>query len=149
MRKRDFMNYVIAEGGNKTQRDIAEKVVDFMIGQLLPRYRTLNITVELKNLNDENAVGYCMMEDNNREFTIEVDRKLGIKELVTTICHEMIHVKQYAKKEMDDWSGNGAARWKGKTFNAEKTDYYNLPWEKEAYRLQDKYANMVWNEEII
>ena len=40
-------------------------------------------------------------------------------------------------------------RWKGKTFNAEKTDYYNLPWEKEAYRLQDKYANMVWNEEII
>ena len=97
----------------------------------------------------DNAIGYCMMEENNREFTIEVDRKLGIKELVTTICHEMIHVKQYAKKEMDDWSGNGAARWKGKTFNAEKTDYYNLPWEKEAYRLQDKYANLVWNEEII
>ena len=44
----------------------------------------------------------------------------------------MIHVKQYAKKEMDDWSGKGAARWKGKTFNAEKTEYYNLPWEKET-----------------
>ena len=32
MRKRDIMNYVVAEGGNKVQRDIAEKVVDFMIG---------------------------------------------------------------------------------------------------------------------
>ena len=143
------MNLVVAEGGNKTQRDIAEKVVDFMIGQLLPRHRTLDIEIQLKNLNDENAVGYCMMEENNRQFTIEVDRKLGIKELVTTICHEMIHVKQYARKEMDDWSGKGLARWKGKTFNAEKTDYYNLPWEKEAYRLQDKYANLVWKEEII
>ena len=81
--------------------------------------RTLVIQFRFKNLNDENAVGYCMMEDNNREFTIEVDRKLGIKELVTTICHEMIHVKQY-EKEMDDWSGNGRRRWKGKTFNAGK-----------------------------
>ena len=81
MRKRDIMNYVVAEGGNKVQRDIAEKVVDFMIGQLLPRYRTLDITVQFKNLTADNAIGYCMMEENNREFTIEVDRKLGIKEL--------------------------------------------------------------------
>ena len=79
MRKRDIMNYVVAEGGNKVQRDIAEKVVDFMIGQLLPRYRTLDITVQFKNLTADNAIGYCMMEENNREFTIEVDRKLGSK----------------------------------------------------------------------
>ena len=82
-------------------------------------------------------------------FTIEADKKMGIKDLVTTNCNEMIHVKQYARKEMDDWSGTGVARWKTKTFNAEKTKYYDLPWEKEAYRLQDKYANLVWNEEII
>jgi len=142
------MNLVAIEGGNKTQREICEKVVHFMIGKLMPKMRTLDIEVQLKNLTGE-AVGFCMMEENNRQFTIEADKKLGIKDLVTTICHEMIHVKQYARKEMDDWSGNGAARWKGKTFNAEKTDYYNLPWEKEAYRLQDKYANLVWNEEII
>ena len=149
MRKRDIMNYVVAEGGNKVQRDIAEKVVDFMIGQLLPRYRTLDITVQFKNLNADNAIGYCMMEENNREFTIEVDRKLGIKELVTTICHEMIHVKQYARKEMtDDLVENGCAVWRGRKVNP-NTKYYDLPWEKEAYRLQDKFANMVWNEEII
>ena len=142
------MNLVAVEGGNKTQREICEKVVHYMIGKLMPRMRTLDIEVQLKNLTGD-AVGFCMMEENNRMFTIEADRKLGIKELVTTICHEMIHVKQYAKKEMDDWNGVGLARWKTKTFNAENTNYYKLPWEKEAYRLQDKYANMVWNEEII
>ena len=142
------MNLVAVEGGNKTQREICEKVVHYMIGQLMPRMRTLDIEVQLKNLTGD-AVGFCMMEENNRQFTIEADRKMGIKDLVTTICHEMIHVKQYARKEMDDWSGVGLARWKGRTFNAANTNYYNLPWENEAYRLQDKFANMVWNEEII
>ena len=142
------MNFVTAKGGNKVQREICEKVAHFMIGQLMPRMRTLDIEINLQKLTGD-AIGWCQMEDTNREFTIDVSKNLTIKELVTTICHEMIHVKQYAKKEMDDWSGNGAARWKGKTFNAEKTEYYNLPWEKEAYRLQDKYANLVWNEEII
>ena len=142
------MNLVAVEGGNKTQREICEKVVHYMIGQLMPRMRTLDIDVQLKNLTGD-AVGFCMMEENNRQFTIEADRKMGIKDLVTTICHEMIHVKQYARKEMDDWSGVGLARWKGRTFNAANTNYYNLPWEMEAYRLQDKFANMVLNEEII
>ena len=53
------------------------------------------------------------------------------------------------EKRWIDWSGCGVARWKTKTFNAENTKYYDLPWEKEAYRLQDKFANLVWNEEII
>ena len=142
------MNLVAVEGGNKTQREICEKVVHYMIGKLMPRMRTLDIEVQLKNLTGD-AVGFCMMEENNRMFTIEADRKLGIKDLVTTICHEMIHVKQYARKEMtDDLVENGCAVWRGRKVNP-NTKYYDLPWEKEAYRLQDKFANLVWNEEII
>ena len=142
------MNLVDVEGGNKTQREICEKVVHYMIGQLMPRMRTLEIDVQLKNLTGD-AVGFCMMEENNRMFTIEADKKMGIKDLVTTICHEMIHVKQYARKEMtDDLVENGCAVWRGRKVNP-NTKYYDLPWEKEAYRLQDKFANLVWNEEII
>ena len=143
------MNFVVAEGGNKMQREICEKVAKFMIGKLLPRYRTLDIEIKLQDLKNDDAVGWCQMEENNRMFTIEVHKKLGIKELVTTICHEMIHVKQYARKEMtDDLVENGQAVWRGRKVNP-NTKYYDLPWEKEAYRLQDKFANLVWNEEII
>ena len=142
------MNLVAVEGGNKTQREICEKVVHYMIGQLMPRMRTLDIDVQLKNLTGD-AVGFCMMEENNRQFTIEADRKMGIKDLVTTICHEMIHVKQYVRKEMtDNLVEGGQATWRGRKVNP-NTKYYDLPWEKEAYRLQNKYANLVWNEEII
>ena len=137
------MNIITVTGGNKFQREIAEKTVNFMIDKLLPRFRTLEIEVILKKMNDD-AVGYCMMQDTNREFEIECSRDLTLKDLVTTICHEMVHVKQYARKEMSD---NGFT-WKKKQIN-EKTPYFDLPWEKEAYKMQDKLAQQVWDADIL
>ena len=89
-----------------------------------------------------------MMTDDNRTFEIEIDKKQNIKTLVTTICHEMVHVKQYAKKEMDDGIRSGSARWKNTQISFD-TEYYDLPWEKEAYRLQDKLAEECWKSNLI
>lgn len=141
------MNLVEAIGGNKVQRQIAEDVVSYMIKRLLPRHRTLDITVEFVDIKSD-AVGFCMMCDNNREFLIEVDKKQKIVQLVTTIVHEMIHVKQWVRNEMDNGCTGNAARWKSKTIPAD-TNYYDLPWEKEAYRLQDRYSREIWENEII
>ena len=137
------MNIVEVTGGNRFQREIAEKTIYEMISALLPRVRTLEIIVEIKKLTGD-AVGWCMMEDTNREFTIEVSKDLTLKDFVTTLCHEMVHVKQYYRKEMD---GYGKKWKKGRV--ATKTDYYDLPWEKEAYRMQDKLAQLVWDADIL
>ena len=56
----------------------------------------------------------------------------------------MVHVKQYARKET---CGYGE-KWKGKKINP-KTPYYNLPWEKEAYKMQDKLAQLVWDADVL
>jgi hypothetical protein len=142
------MNLVEINGGNKFQREVVLKTINFMIDELLPRFRTLDITVNLKKMNDD-AVGYCMMGDNNREFEIECSKELTLKDLVTTICHEMVHVKQYARKEMNDnLVEGGCAVWRGKKVSP-NTTYYNLPWEKEAYKLQDKYAQKIWDADIL
>ena len=140
------MNFVEINGGNKMQREICEKVIFHMISELLPRFRTLDITVELQNIKSE-AVGFCMMEDKNR-FEIEIDKKLSIKEMVTALCHEMVHVKQFARKEMVDGVETGVARWKSKTIPLD-TNYWDLPWEKEAYRMEKKLANSVWENGVI
>lgn len=142
------MNYVSVKGGNKFQREVVEKTVCFMMKELLPRFRTLEIEVNLKKMNDD-AVGYCLMGDTNREFEIECSRNVTLKELVTTVVHEMIHVKQYARKEMNDnLVEGGNAVWRGKKVSP-NTTYYNLPWEKEAYKLQDKYAQKIWDADIL
>jgi hypothetical protein len=137
------MNLVEVAGGKKYQREIAEKVVYEMIAALMPRMRTLEITVNIKKLTDD-AVGWCMQEDTNREFTIDVANNLSLKDFITTVCHEMVHVKQYARNEMDCYG----KKWKKKTI-PEKTNYYDLPWEKEAYRMQDKLAQLVWDADIL
>ena len=142
------MNIVEVIGGNKTQREICHKVVSHVLSVLLHRYRTLDITVSLKKLHGD-ALGYCMMEDNNRTFEIELHNKVGIKELVTNLCHEMVHLKQYARNEMNDGDvQTGSAVWKCRKVNP-NTDYYNLPWEKEAYRMETCLTNSVWVNNVI
>ena len=42
------MNWVQVTGGNKTQRKVAEITTHQMIKELLPRFRTLEIEVQLK-----------------------------------------------------------------------------------------------------
>ena len=93
------MNYIEVNGGNKYQKKVAYVVVEQMIKALMPRMRTLEITVNIRKFTDD-AIGYCMMEDTNREFEIEVSKDLSLKDFVTALCHEMVHAKQYARNEM-------------------------------------------------
>ena len=94
------MNYVYAEGSTKLKRSIAEQVVRFCIDELMPRMRTLEIDVILNNKLESHQYGYCCAIDT-REFEIEVNANLSLSKLVTTICHEMVHVMQYARKTLD------------------------------------------------
>ena len=107
------MNIVEITGGKKFQRNIAENVVWYMIHKLMPRHRTLDILVEIVDIKSD-AVGFCMMQNSNREFCIEIDKKQSLKDFVTTIVHEMIHVKQWVRNEMDDGCSGKPARWKSK-----------------------------------
>ena len=138
MKKREKkMNFVTVTGGNKTQRKVAETTTHQMIAELLPRFRTLDIEVKLKKFTktDRDAIGWCLMEDNNRTFVIEINKDIGITELVTTVCHEMVHVKQYARKELkEDYP---RTLW----FNKEYTDGRCYPWELEAWKMQKILAH--------
>ena len=146
MKRKVFMLIVDVTGSNKTKRDIAYNVVHYMIKQLMPRLRNIEIEVKLITMTGD-AVGYCLMADSNRDFELEIDKNLNIKDLVMTLCHEMVHVKQYVRREMDDWNGLAVARWKNKTVMP-GTNYYELPWEKEAYELQASLAKDCWKNDI-
>lgn len=126
------MNSVLISGGNKRERKIAEDVIVWCIGKLMPRMKTLDIEVEFENLKKEGAYGFCLEGDNNREFIITINRGMNLLDLVSTICHEMVHVKQYARRELR--SVNGNVMWKKKVYN--NVDYDNAPWEKQAFKME-------------
>ena len=92
------MNVVEVLGGTQSQRKYAESMVQFCIDTLMPRMTTLDIEVKLTV--PQGAMGYCLETDNNRTFEIELDRKLSLRKLMETLAHEMVHVKQYARRRV-------------------------------------------------
>jgi hypothetical protein len=96
----------------------------------------------IKNLSNE---GDCGREDdhkNPRYFTINL-RRAPIENMIKALCHEMVHVKQFAKNELGrDYfvarRGKGPqllTRWQGKIWYPKKKEdaYWDSPWEIEAY----------------
>ena len=80
---------------------------------------------------DNTSYGLCEAIDN-RNFIIDVAL---YGNWLSTLAHELVHVKQFARGELNE----GLTRWKNK--NHEKTEYWDQPWEKEARRLQQKLMN--------
>lgn len=137
-------------GGSAFQKKLAAAAVDFAKCEMMSKIRTLDIILKIRKFTKEegNVVGWCIYEDDDkvkhREFTIEVSSEQGIEAFIKTIMHEMVHVKQCALAEMRESYGNGKQRilWKGTDHT--KTAYTKSPWEKEAYKLQDKlYAKFM------
>ena len=113
-------------GGTKYQREVASKVIHWTAKQLgINRLRTLYIQTVLTKI--KNADGYCSMEDDKkRTFTIEANKTLKLRQLIMTLIHEMVHVKQFARNEMNDYLVNGRYRWKSKTI-PQNTPYEKMP----------------------
>lgn len=132
---------------NNVSKEICKESVKFYGEQLLSKRLNNNIRVFVvfeKLPNPINA--FCQWTDDNhvcREFLITVNKKLNKKTTLIALAHEMVHVKQFAKKELKDYLRSEKVRWKGKIFHLEKIKYWSCPWEKEAYKkdkiLYEKY----------
>lgn len=71
---------------------------------------------------------------NARRINILFDAKVDACHGLGTIAHEMVHVKQFIKKELShDKKGN--LTWKGKKVPADLA-YCFRPWEREAMRKE-------------
>jgi hypothetical protein len=126
------------KGGFSKQRTLAEDAVRWYAKKYMPRIRNLDVNVSIRTL-EENYCGFCH-ENDTRDFTIEVNRKLDTFDFVTTVIHEMIHVKQYVKRELVDDHEKGRTRWKSRTYSFEM-EYDDQPWEKEAHRWDEIIAS--------
>ena len=132
------------KGSTKDKRALAQKTVAWSIKKLgLNRMSSLSIDVVLRKMKKD-EYGYCNIIESNRSFIIDVNKNVSLKDFVSTIIHEMVHVKQFARNEMSAYG----MRWKTKTVS-ENTKYVDLPWEKEAYKLEAKLIELIWKENIL
>ena len=131
------------EGSNKAVRKLVEHATWYYAEKLmgLRLMDGLEITINLKKnlLVKEGNEGSAIWEDNgyrSREFTIELDTTVKIRNLLITLAHEMVHVKQWAKGEMYEYVKPGLVRFHKTKFDIDNIDYWDYPWEVEAFGKQ-------------
>ena len=83
---------------------------------------------------DQFQCGFCSYEED--EILIVVSKTLSENDVIRTIFHEMVHIKQYVEGRLEVGSPQ---RWLGKVYD---WDYENMPWEVEAFDLEQKMVDI-------
>lgn len=131
---------VIIEGRIRNKKLILPYVYKVLKELGIHRFRRKCIIIQFVTECDSGAAGYTL--DHCEDITyVEIARgvdgvKNGFLFMMKTLAHELVHVKQYWRKEL---CGDGGWTWKGK--NAKNYSYENQPWEKEAYGREDELFN--------
>tara|TARA_B110000503_G_C7149605_1_gene414550 strand:+ start:2479 stop:2877 length:399 start_codon:yes stop_codon:yes gene_type:complete len=106
---------ITVNGGTHNQRKYAESMSVFVCQKF---NITPDIEINFKRMTNDSNYGYCCHLDEN-EYEIEIKRSLRMRDMLTTLAHELVHVKQYVKQEMPDSITEG--------------DYWDRPHEIEAH----------------
>jgi hypothetical protein len=158
--------FVIVSGGTKKQRELVHNITDWFCDKFFNRFKSYNIEFDLCKI-EGNVQGWAMEIDRNASH-IEIDKRLKGDDFITCVLHELVHVKQQFKKELVELNGK-AKKWKDEIhigimnfsdmdkIEAEKirmmaltkgvfvSEYMDLPWEKEAYAMQETLL-IEWKE---
>lgn len=100
-------------------------------------FEKVEVHIEFENFGKgTNEFAYCEWVDTNhraKQFIITANKKLSRKDMILALAHEMVHVKQYARGELKDYLKSRKCKWKDEVLDLEQVDYWDLPWEIEAF----------------
>jgi hypothetical protein len=135
MAKKDI--FICVSGGTRREKELITEVAYLAQKKLMPRIRKLELVINVKKLD----VYADVLNLEERLFEMRICRGMNLYDIITTVCHEMVHIKQYVRGELNACG----TRWKSRKIS-DKTQYMDLPWEKEAFKLEEKLALEVFKE---
>ncbi len=122
--------HVITEGGTKNQREFATELTCWYINKELPRYKNLSVEIDLVKLDTH---GYIDKVDN-RQFLIEINKKLKGDDFITCIFHELTHMEQFLRNRL------------GINEDNDNIHYLDRAYEIDAYEKQEELLEEWKNE---
>lgn len=110
---------------------------DYFATLLLSSKMLNNVNINVKVVTGDAPSGLCIIDEYNnqnkpRSFTIEINKNQSKMEILNAVAHEMVHVKQYVYGELNEQMSS----WLGQKIDCDKVDYFEQPWEVEAYNLE-------------
>ena len=113
------------------------QAIGFFADKLLTKQLNRHIIVNVVFRKNLNYLGLTYVDDYNssgkvREFTLEIYRDQIEEEILKTLAHELVHVRQYSIGDLNE----EATLWQGRLMESNLA-YDNQPWEIEANELAD------------
>jgi hypothetical protein len=134
--------HISIRGFSTSDGNLVKQVAKFCLDSLdFDYWKGLDLKFICKKYDTSGEVFAIDGEKNPSMFEIYISNKINDRdELVHTICHEMVHVKQ---KNSGKWIelGKSQSIWNGEKIGIEHIDYLKNPWEIEAYEYEQKLAN--------
>jgi len=117
--------------------EYVQRASQFYAEQLFTKQLLRHLVITLKFNKHLDAFGYSSIEKRNtkgaaREFLIELHPYISGVEILKTLAHEFVHIKQYVEGDLND----SQTEWKSEAIDSDAVDYYSLPWEIEAFGLE-------------
>lgn len=124
--------------GNPVRVSLAEYeyATHWIMSRLVSKKLKKNLSIEIalrkvKGLNGqtEDIAG----NKRPRDFIVTINPYLSRKSQLSTLAHELVHVKQFARGELINEMKGTMQKWKDEYIDHAEVDYFDLPWEIEAW----------------
>lgn len=101
--------------------------------RLLDRIR---LTIRLQQpLTGSKGLTECTTIDGDYwlQYIVSIRSTMSKKEQLTTLAHELVHVKQFATGQFCPLDYGNKRKWMHRMINCDNLDYWDYPWEVDAY----------------
>lgn len=142
-------------------KKIVTMATEYYLSLMMPKHQLDRLVIDLHMKTKRSMKGdegTCLVTESTRAnkpfmFEVEINRDNNTKTILYSLAHELVHVKQFALGELDE----NQTRWQGRRVDTDKVDYWDLPWEIDAYgrerglyvRFIDKYKLDSIDEEFL
>ena len=149
---------VIIRGKNpRIKAEELKFAVEWMGRLIMSQVLLDNLDITLSFKEEEGVVGTTEITDTDcnplpRSFLIRLNPKISRITTIKTLAHELVHVKQFARGEFKDTKYPNLSRRNKQIINHDRVDYWDLPWEIEAfgreYGMYRRYTNHLRESKI-
>lgn len=123
-------------------RDVVKVAAEWGINELGLNDRG---TLSIKLINKESYQGQALWLHNDN-YVVHICSHKDVDEVVSTLFHELTHIKQYLFDGFD--MSTGAAEWRGATYKVTGSywNYWKSPWERQARKMEKRLLKKYMEE---
>lgn len=139
----DFQGYPLSNIQKDMIRSATSHTLDCLVSTRMKNTLEITITIEKDLYQDRQIWGDMMVDDDDRSpklFDVRLNYS-GVQsfgQLLKVLCHELVHVCQFATRRMRHLSGPLRIGFGREHYTTSDIDYDDRPWEIEAHGLEDE-----------